>query len=475
MLTVIRSTLCLALMLLLLVPGPAGAAVPGDELPPERDNGALGRGTDAPPTEWCGDVVSQAGSRIIRVLPAGPETADGTLAFTSGVCVYLPPGYGSGKLRYPVVYLLHGGGGDQADWVAQGALQQTMDEAYANNPGDAAIVVMPDGSEPTCWCDLFDRPTWNERYVLRWLIPYVDQRFRTIENRGGRSIVGLSNGGHGALMLAAKAPDLFPAAGSMSGNVAWKSFEGSSELYYNESTGEVSSAYYHGQLPIDLAENLDGLDMVLDIGTSCSSDATQDLCGTFAFEQLFVQDNRDLVSRLDTIGHVGEVDYRETEGGHAWRWWTQWLRDRQLPFLLARMADPGPGTSKPLPPRLPFRYRSIASAFDVHGYQVAVTRRVREFLDLRGVTADGLTVKGSGAASIVTAPLYRPRGRYRVSGWGGNPETLIADDAGRLHLRADLGPSHEYEQYTAQADAQEAVAGAAYWTQRTIEIRADSR
>jgi enterochelin esterase-like enzyme len=453
---------------------PAGAAVPGDELPPARDNGAQGRGTDPPPTVACGDVVSAAGSRITRVLPAGPETADGTLAFTSGVCVYLPPGYGTAKLRYPVVYLLHGGGGDQADWVAQGALQQTMDESYARDARDAAIVVMPDGSEPTCWCDLFDRPTWNEQYVLRWLVPYVDQHFRTLANRDGRAIVGLSNGGHGALMLAAKAPDLFPAAGSMSGNVAWKSFEGSSELYYNESTGETSPAYLHGQLPIDLAENLDGLDMVLDIGTSCSSDATEDLCGSFAFEQLFVQDNRDLVARLHTINHVGEVDYRETEGGHAWRWWTSWLRERQLPFLLARMADPRLGpTAKPLPPRFPFRYRSISPAFEVYGYLVTVERGVREFLDLGDVRPEGLTVKGSGAASIVTAPLYRPRGRYRVSGWGGAPEVLTADDAGRLHLRADLGPSHQYEQFTAQADAQEQLSGGTYWTKRTIEIRAE--
>ena len=95
-----------------------------------------------------------------------------------------------------------------------------------------------------------------------------------------------------------------------------------------------------------------------------------------------MQDNRDLVARLDTIGHVGEVDYRETEGGHAWRWWTQWLRDRQLPFLLARMADPARGVAKPLPPRFPFRYRSIAPAFDVYGYHVTVDRGVREFLDL---------------------------------------------------------------------------------------------
>jgi enterochelin esterase-like enzyme len=464
-----RSALILAA--LAISTAPAAAAVPGDELPPERDNGAQGRGPHAPPTQACGDVVSARGSRILRVLPAGPETADGRLAFTSGVCVYLPPGYASGKLRYPVVYLLHGGGGDQADWVALGSIQEKMDEAYGRDPRDAAIVVMPDGSDPTCWCDLLDRPIWNEQYVLRWLIPYVDMHFRTVASRSGRSIVGLSNGGHGALMLAAKAPQLFAAAGSMSGNVAWKSFQASSELYLDKSTGETSLAYYHGQLPIDLAENLDGLDLVLDIGASCSGDATQDACGTFVFEQTFLQDNRDLVARLRTIAHAGEVDYRESEGGHAWRWWTRWLCERQLPFLLARMADPTPTTPKPSPTRFPFRYRSVSTAFDVNGYRVAVVRRVREFLDLDRVTPDGLTVTGSGSASIETAPVYRPGARYRVSGWGGPPRALVADGAGRLHLQVDLGPSHDSEQYSPQAEAQARLSGQAYWTQRTIEIR----
>jgi enterochelin esterase-like enzyme len=457
----------------LLGAAPAGAAVPGDELAPERDNGAQGRGTsatDPPPTQACGDIVSASGSRIVRVLPAGPETADGALAFTSGVCVYLPPGYDSNRLRYPVVYLLHGGGGDQADWVTLGGIQKMMDDAYAHDPRDAAIVVMPDGSEPTCWCDLFDRPTWNEQYVLRWLVPYVDMHLRSIADRGARTIVGLSNGGHGALMLSAQGPQLFAAAGSMSGNVAWKSFEGSSELYYDERSGEASPAYLHGQLPIDLAENLDGIDMVLDIGTSCTSDATEDACSTFAFEQLFVQDNRDLVARLDAVGHAGAVDYRETEGGHAWRWWTTWLRDRQLPFLLARMADPQRARFPASPPRLPFRYRSIAPAFSAYGYDVTVERGVREFLDLSDVSADGLTVRGSGAASVVTAPLYRPRARYRVSGWGGSPQVVVADRDGRLPLRVDLGPSHQFEQFTAQADAQEQLSGPAYWTVRTIVI-----
>jgi hypothetical protein len=110
----------------------------------------------------------------------------------------------------------------------------------------------------------------------------------------------------------------------------------------------------------------------------------------------------------------------------------------------------------------------VSNAFGVYGYDVTVARGVREFLDLRDVTRDGMIVRGSGAATIVTASLY---GRYRVTGLRGGPRVLTADDAGRLHLPVDLGPSHEYEQYTAQADAQEALRGAAYWTVRSIEIQ----
>ena len=113
-----------------------------------------------------------AGSVVTRILPQGPRRPDGSAAFVSGACVYLPPGYATSGLRYPVVYLLHGGGGDQGDWVAQGSLQETLDAAAA--AGHPVIAVTPDGRSGQ-WFDYNDGSFQLETYVLRYLIPYVDR------------------------------------------------------------------------------------------------------------------------------------------------------------------------------------------------------------------------------------------------------------------------------------------------------------
>jgi hypothetical protein len=255
--------------------GESGSELPpaalDDELAVEEDNGAQGRDpfsnpAHVAPIDACDDVLVATGeSLVIRVLPTGPRNADGSLAFTSGVCVYLPPGYADSGLRYPVLYLLHGGGGDAADWVTYGGIQSIMDGLVAADAANAAIVVMPDGTDAQ-WHDSLDGRLWNQEYVLEYLVPYVDRHFRTIAQRDGRVIDGLSNGGYGALHLSAKAPDRFVAAGAMSANLAALTFAGLGDPL-------SSPAYRPGNLPLDLATNLDDVDLTMDIGTSASPTA----------------------------------------------------------------------------------------------------------------------------------------------------------------------------------------------------------
>ncbi len=463
-----------------LLPGFAGAdgdVPPAQDDPPgcttaaaEDDDGCGAQGRDnfgnaghRPPIEACRTATAATGSTITRIVPQGPMRADGSLAFISGACVYLPPGYVEGSLRYPVVYLLHGGGGDQADWVTFGEVRRILDEAVAADPEHAAIVVMPDGRSGQYY-DYLDHSYLNETYLLRHLVPAMDARFRTIADRAGRAIAGLSNGGYGALHLAAKAPDLFAVAGSMSGNLGARTMSG---------LGDTNEVYYQGNVPYQLASNLDAVDLIIDWGATCGADAAIDLCAAWGFEQAFRADNMTMRSRLDDVGYEGTVDYRETEGGHAWRWWTRWLAERDLPFFFDRLAAP---TRTPSAPRSPlpvsFRYRSIAERFSIWGYDVAVTRDVREFADLTEVTVDGLTVQGSGLATITTAGRYAPGRTYRIEGAAEEPRTVVADPAGRLQIEVDLGPSHEQDQFTEDADLAEAQGG--YWVQRTVRIVEDS-
>jgi len=104
----------------------------------------------------------------------------------------------------------------------------------------------------------------------------------------------------------------------------------------------------------------------------------------------------------------------------------------------------------------------------VWGYDVSVTRDVREFLDLRHVGPDGFEVQGSGHAAIRTAPIYAPATPYIVNGTGALPQLIFAGAQGRLSIEVDLGPSHSFEQFTPQANAAEAAGN--YWTVRTVTI-----
>jgi hypothetical protein len=235
----------------------------------------------------------------------------------------------------------------------------------------------------------------------------------------------------------------------------------------------TAPAFFHGSLPIDLAGNLDGVDLVMDIGTECITDKTRDNCLAFQFEQIFVPANRDFSARLTAVRGPddGVLDYREGEGAHSWNWWPLWLRQHHLPFLLARLDDPRPVEQQdpPATPRPAFRYRSVAPRFSVWGYDVVITRAVREFLDLSAVTADGLVVQGSGSATIHTAARYVPAARYQIEGAGAAvAQQTTADADGRLTFDVDLGPSHAFEQFTAAATVAENAGD--YWVVRRIVI-----
>jgi S-formylglutathione hydrolase FrmB len=308
-----------------------------DELPVALDNGAEGRNTynsptHVPPKTACGEKVQKTKrSLVVRVLPEGPRATDGSLAFTSGVCVYLPPGYRKSGLRYPVVYLLHGGGGDAGDAVAMGGLRDLMDSLIADDPDAEAIVVMPDGTNGQ-WYDSVDGKVRNELYVMRSVVPYMDRHFRTIANRRGRAVAGVSNGGFGAMLLAAKHPEQFVAAGGMSSNLDGLTMFG---------LGPFEGDHYRANHPVELAKNFARTDVILDIASRCTNPDPVALCGTQTVDQAFLAANRAFVAAIrGQGGRRAVVDYKEVDGAHQWYSWTEQLRERQLPFLLARLTNP---------------------------------------------------------------------------------------------------------------------------------------
>ncbi|HSG87913.1 MAG TPA: alpha/beta hydrolase-fold protein [Pseudomonadales bacterium] len=126
--------------------------------------------------------------------------------------LYLPDGYETSALRYPVLYLLHGSGGSERDWPEQGGAVETADRLIAAGAMPPAIIVMPGGR--SWWIDGHNEA--GATAFLEELMPHVEAHWRTIDARQGRLVAGLSAGGFGATNLALSHPELFAAAAAMS-------------------------------------------------------------------------------------------------------------------------------------------------------------------------------------------------------------------------------------------------------------------
>ena len=116
--------------------------------------------------------------------------------------IYTPPGY-SKKKKYPVLYLLHGIGGDEKEWLNGGTPQVILDNLYADKKTEPMIVVMPNGRAMKD-----DRATGNimaadkvqafatfEKDLLNDLIPFIEKKYLVLADREHRAIAGLSMGG----------------------------------------------------------------------------------------------------------------------------------------------------------------------------------------------------------------------------------------------------------------------------------------
>ena len=124
--------------------------------------------------------------------------------------IYLPPGYGQDpQRRYPVVYLLHGGS-DTVSFFLELGIQDDMEDALASGAVGSMLLVLVDGG-PKFTGDGSTTSSFDD-YLSRELMPDVDHRWRTLAERSGRAIGGVSLGGRHALEFAATHPRLVAAA-----------------------------------------------------------------------------------------------------------------------------------------------------------------------------------------------------------------------------------------------------------------------
>ena len=116
--------------------------------------------------------------------------------------VYLPRGYAQNtEKRYPVLYLLHGGGGSHRDWPTQGRLATIANQLISGSEAVEMIIVCPEAGKDLM--TYFNSPGWlYEDYFFNELIPHIDASYRTIPDKQHRAIAGLSMGGQGAAVYA---------------------------------------------------------------------------------------------------------------------------------------------------------------------------------------------------------------------------------------------------------------------------------
>jgi enterochelin esterase-like enzyme len=168
---------------------------------------------------FAGVLLSQnnaAGQGTVQRIQIHGKALEGNLLGETAdpnVTIYLPPGYQANQdHRYPVLYLLHGAGGDDTTWTGRLAnVPQIMDRVIANKTVRDMIVVMPASTNRyggSFYSSSMATGDW-ESFIAREIVSYMDSHYRTIADRGSRGLAGHSMGGYGTFRIGMKHPDVF--------------------------------------------------------------------------------------------------------------------------------------------------------------------------------------------------------------------------------------------------------------------------
>jgi len=227
-------------------------------------------------------------------------------------CVVITPdSYKTKQTDYPVVYLLHGYSGDFSNFVKKiPGIKQQADNLQL-------ILVCPDGANSWYFDSPVDPSKRYETYISKEVPDYIDTHYRTIKNKYGRAITGLSMGGHGSLFLGLRHPQFYGACGSMSGGVDLISMYEKFDI--NKVLGDsiTGAKYWKDYSVSNLVENYkrsDSLSIIIDCGT-----------GDFMFPVNHQLHNKMLQLK---IPH----DYIERPGEHTWDYWSNAVQYQLLFF-----------------------------------------------------------------------------------------------------------------------------------------------
>jgi S-formylglutathione hydrolase FrmB len=237
------------------------------------------------------------------------KTSRASMKKTIKAVVITPDNY-STAAPLPVVYLLHGFGGNYKDWITKAKGFEKAADVYR------MIIVCADGNNSWYWDSPVDAAYKYETYVSGELVNFIDGAYKTIKDKNGRGITGLSMGGHGGLYLAIKHQDVFGAGGSMSGGVDIRPFPNNWDMRLRLGKYAEYPENWEKNTVFNLLHLIkpNSLSLIIDCGT----------------EDFFYKVNENLHQQMlyRNIAH----DYSTRPGAHNWNYWTNAIQ-YQLLFM----------------------------------------------------------------------------------------------------------------------------------------------
>jgi len=244
------------------------------------------------------------------------QVASASMGKTYKIAVVLPNSYQKDKRSYPVVYLLHGAYGTFSDW-----LKKTPNPNTVKDLADQyhVIFVLPEGEKFSFYLDSpINKESQFETFVTSEVVSKVDQSYRTVANKKGRVITGLSMGGHGALYLSGRHPELYAAAGSMSGAV---DMGGMPDRDGIDNANKLMTPVFGAQgASKETYQSFAVMNMIWKLKTNQLPLIID--CGVSDF---LIESNRELHRRL--VYYQVAHEYTERPGAHTWDYW-----ENSLPY-----------------------------------------------------------------------------------------------------------------------------------------------
>jgi enterochelin esterase family protein len=232
-----------------------------------------------------------------------------TLGTQRRMHVYTPPGYDAASERYPVLYLLHGGGDEDSGWSTIGRAGFILDNLLAAQKARPMLIVMPNGSLPrpearadraaTPNADAAARAELQNRFtkeLMTDVIPLVEKTFRVQPEPASRAIAGLSMGGGQTLNVLTTHPEMFAYVGIWSAGI----FGGNAEQWAKRNENFLADA--------------DRVNRAIKLLEIVVGDQDFALDGSKALAEAFEK-------------HGIKHELRITAGGHTWINWRRYLHD----------------------------------------------------------------------------------------------------------------------------------------------------